>query len=506
MKFVIQRVLNASVSIIETSENKTTSERISGFIGKGFLVLCGIEEKDTFEIADKMIKKLLGLRIFEDENGKTNLDLKSVNGELLIVSQFTLCADCSHGNRPSFIKAAKPDKAIPIYEYIVEECRKAGFMTETGEFGADMRVDLTNDGPFTIVLDSEDLKTGSEESGNKIMEHLSKETAADVLKTCFKLQGADDFGEAINEVIVDIRRICDAKHVCLLLVDKANRKCSMLAHSFMDDVIEDPINWHEEDQFRLVESWNEIVSDKTLIINNVAELQSINAKNPAWYKSLTKARVYNLVLCPLSFDGELIGYIWATNFEVDNTNRIKDTLELTTFFLSSEISRFRLLNRLHMLSTVDLLTGAFNRNAMNSRIDSLANDKDPTIHPLGVIFADLNGLKRVNDTKGHEAGDILLKNAALLLQEVFVGYEIYRAGGDEFFILLKDAGEKEVLDKEAELRKAISANGKISFAIGHSHVASTKEVLKAFHMADESMYADKRKFYMEHKELDQRRG
>ena len=506
MKFVIQRVLNASVSIIETSENKTTSERISGFIGKGFLVLCGIEEKDTFEIADKMIKKLLGLRIFEDENGKTNLDLKSVNGELLIVSQFTLCADCSHGNRPSFIKAAKPDKAIPIYEYIVEECRKAGFMTETGEFGADMRVDLTNDGPFTIVLDSEDLKTGSEESGNKIMEHLSKETAADVLKTCFKLQGADDFGEAINEVIVDIRRICDAKHVCLLLVDKANRKCSMLAHSFMDDVIEDPIIWHEEDQFRLVESWNEIVSDKTLIINNVAELQSINAKNPAWYKSLTKARVYNLVLCPLSFDGELIGYIWATNFEVDNTNRIKDTLELTTFFLSSEISRFRLLNRLHMLSTVDLLTGAFNRNAMNSRIDSLANDKDPTIHPLGVIFADLNGLKRVNDTKGHEAGDILLKNAALLLQEVFVGYEIYRAGGDEFFILLKDAGEKEVLDKEAELRKAISANGKISFAIGHSHVASTKEVLKAFHMADESMYADKRKFYMEHKELDQRRG
>lgn len=506
MKFVIQRVLNASVSIIETSENKTTSERISGFIGKGFLVLCGIEEKDTFEIADKMIKKLLGLRIFEDENGKTNLDLKSVNGELLIVSQFTLCADCSHGNRPSFIIAAKPDKAIPIYEYIVEECRKAGFMTETGEFGADMRVDLTNDGPFTIVLDSEDLKTGSEESGNKIMEHLSKETAADVLKTCFKLQGADDFGEAINEVIVDIRRICDAKHVCLLLVDKANRKCSMLAHSFMDDVIEDPILWHEEDQFRLVESWNEIVSDKTLIINNVAELQSINAKNPAWYKSLTKARVYNLVLCPLSFDGELIGYIWATNFEVDNTNRIKDTLELTTFFLSSEISRFRLLNRLHMLSTVDLLTGAFNRNAMNSRIDSLANDKDPTIHPLGVIFADLNGLKRVNDTKGHEAGDILLKNAALLLQEVFVGYEIYRAGGDEFFILLKDAGEKEVLDKEAELRKAISANGKISFAIGHSHVASTKEVLKAFHMADESMYADKRKFYMEHKELDQRRG
>ena len=507
MRFVIQRVLNASVSIIETSEKNTTSERISGFIGKGFLVLCGIEEKDTQEIADKMIKKLLGLRIFEDENGKTNLDLKSVNGELLIVSQFTLCADCSHGNRPSFINAAKPEIAIPLYEYIVEECRKAGFMTETGEFGADMRVDLTNDGPFTIVLDSEDLKTTSEESGNKIMEHLSKETAADVLKTCFKLQGADDFGEAINEVIVDIRRICDAKHVCLLLVDKVNRKCSMLAHSFMDDVIEDPIVWHEDEQFKLVESWKEIVPDnKTLIIKNVAELQKINAKNPAWYKSLTKARVYNLVLCPLSFDGELIGYIWATNFEVDHTDRIKDILELTTFFLSSEISRFRLLNRLHMLSTVDLLTGAFNRNAMNSRIDSMANDKDGDKHPLGVIFADLNGLKRVNDTRGHEAGDILLKNAALLLQGVFVGYEIYRAGGDEFFILLKDVSKEEVDKKVSELREAIAANKTISFAIGHTHVSSVRDVERAFHEADESMYADKRKFYMEHKELDQRRG
>ena len=505
MKFVIQRVLNASVSIIETSDDNKTSERISGFIGKGFLVLCGITKEDTFEIADKMIKKLLGLRIFGDENGKTNLDLKTVGGELLIVSQFTLCADCSHGNRPAFINAARPEQAIPIYEYIVEECRKAGFMTETGEFGADMRVDLTNDGPFTIVLDSDDLKTNSVDSGSKILDNLSKETAADVLKTCFKLRGAEDFGEAINEVIIDIRRICEAKHVCLLLVDKANRKCSMLAHSHSDDTNEEWIDWCDDEQFRLVETWTNIVpDDSSLIIKDVADLQKINLKNPAWYKSLTKAHVYNIVLCPLSFEGELIGYIWASNFETSKTERIKETLELTTFFLSSEISRFRLLNRLHMLSTVDLLTGVFNRNAMNDRVDSLAKDKSN--HPLGVIFADLNGLKRVNDTKGHEAGDILLKNAALILQGVFIGYEIFRAGGDEFFVLLKGVTKEEVLNKESELREAISSNDSVSFAIGHSYVESANEVLRAFHEADESMYADKRKFYMEHKELDQRRG
>jgi D-tyrosyl-tRNA(Tyr) deacylase len=158
MRFVIQRVLNGKTTIIETNESGERTERISGEIGHGFVVLCGILEDDDMSVADKMVSKLLSMRIFEDENGKTNLDLKTVGGELMIVSQFTLCADVSHGNRPSFIKAARPEQAIPIYEHIVEECRAAGFKTETGEFGADMKVELVNDGPFTIILDSKDLK------------------------------------------------------------------------------------------------------------------------------------------------------------------------------------------------------------------------------------------------------------------------------------------------------------------------------------------------------------
>ncbi len=158
MRFVIQRVLNAKTTIIETDDKGNITERISGQIEKGYLVLCGILENDCLAVADKMVLKRLSMRIFEDENGKTNLDLKTVGGEIMIVSQFTLCADVSHGNRPSFIKAARPEQAIPIYEHIVEECRAAGFKTETGEFGADMKVELANDGPFTIILDSEDLK------------------------------------------------------------------------------------------------------------------------------------------------------------------------------------------------------------------------------------------------------------------------------------------------------------------------------------------------------------
>ena len=148
MRFVIQRVTHASVTI---------EEKIAGKIGQGYLVLIGVADSDTKEIADKMIRKMLGLRIFEDENGKTNIGLADVDGELLLVSQFTLYADCKKGNRPSFVKAGKPDMANEMYEYIVEKCREQVDKVETGSFGADMKVELLNDGPFTILLDSEEL-------------------------------------------------------------------------------------------------------------------------------------------------------------------------------------------------------------------------------------------------------------------------------------------------------------------------------------------------------------
>ena len=148
MKFVIQRVNHAEVKV---------DGEIVGKIGKGFLVLIGVGREDTREDADWYLKKLLGLRIFEDENGKTNLSLADVNGELLLVSQFTLYANCKKGFRPSFIEAGAPDMANELYEYIIEECKKVIPVVERGNFGADMKVSLLNDGPFTIVLDSEQI-------------------------------------------------------------------------------------------------------------------------------------------------------------------------------------------------------------------------------------------------------------------------------------------------------------------------------------------------------------
>ncbi len=148
MKFVIQRVKHASV---------TVEGQVIGKIGTGFMVLIGVSEEDDETIADKMVKKLVGMRIFEDENGKTNLDLHSVGGELLLISQFTLYANCKKGYRPSFMEAANPEKARELYEYIISECKKQVEVVQCGEFGADMKVELLNDGPFTIVLDSQQL-------------------------------------------------------------------------------------------------------------------------------------------------------------------------------------------------------------------------------------------------------------------------------------------------------------------------------------------------------------
>lgn len=150
MKFLIQRVTKASV---------TVDGEIIGSIEKGFLVFIGVCAEDTPAQADKLIKKLLGMRIFQDENGKTNLSLDDVGGQLLLISQFTLYADCKKGNRPSFIKSGPADHAEELYEYIIASCRKQkpDMKIETGSFGADMKVELLNDGPFTVILDSAEI-------------------------------------------------------------------------------------------------------------------------------------------------------------------------------------------------------------------------------------------------------------------------------------------------------------------------------------------------------------
>lgn len=148
MRFLVQRVNHAAI---------TADGQVTGRIEKGLLVLIGVSEQDTKAIAERLVKKLVGLRIFEDAQGKTNLSLKDVKGSLLLVSQFTLYADCRKGNRPSFVHAGAPQLAEELYEFIIAKCKETVERVETGVFGADMKVELENDGPFTVMLDSEEL-------------------------------------------------------------------------------------------------------------------------------------------------------------------------------------------------------------------------------------------------------------------------------------------------------------------------------------------------------------
>ncbi len=148
MRFVIQRVSEASVEV---------EGEVVGSIGRGFLVLIGISGSDTKEEADRLVRKMVGLRIFEDAEGKTNLSLGAVDGGLLLISQFTLYANCRKGNRPSFIEAGPPEMAEELYEYIIKKCSESVPQVERGRFGAEMKVSLVNDGPFTVILDSEEI-------------------------------------------------------------------------------------------------------------------------------------------------------------------------------------------------------------------------------------------------------------------------------------------------------------------------------------------------------------
>lgn len=148
MRFVIQRVSDASV---------TVEGDMIGKIGRGYLILIGVGRDDTADIADRMVKKMIGLRIFGDENGKTNLSLADVEGSLLLISQFTLYANCRKGNRPSFIESGSPQLAEELYEYIINKCKEVVPVVERGSFGADMKISMVNDGPFTILLDSDEL-------------------------------------------------------------------------------------------------------------------------------------------------------------------------------------------------------------------------------------------------------------------------------------------------------------------------------------------------------------
>ncbi|MBR4474681.1 MAG: sensor domain-containing diguanylate cyclase [Oscillospiraceae bacterium] len=342
---------------------------------------------------------------------------------------------------------------------------------------------------------------------NMMSQDISPETATEVINTCIRLREDKPFPEVMQAVIEDIRQICGAEYCSVLTVDESLRQCSSLGQSIVPDsrlYFEDELE--DDDFYRMVESWQDTMAGAfCLIVRDAHDMEFIREKNPLWYHSLMKAGVERLVLYPLDSHGRFLGYIMAINFDTENTEHIRETLELTSFFIASEIANQRSIEQLRQLYETDLLTGVKNRNVMNARVAELSEAPDDGSCRMAVVFADMNGLKRVNDRQGHQAGDLMLKNAAMILQSTFVGDEIYRAGGDEFMILLRDTDEAVLKEKLAEIRKKSELFDNVSFAAGYSILEKRKDIRTALSKADKEMYADKEVFYANNPEMNRRR-
>jgi diguanylate cyclase (GGDEF)-like protein len=328
--------------------------------------------------------------------------------------------------------------------------------------------------------------------------NLSPEASSAILSTCFKLRSALDFHSAVEDVIHDIRDLTDAHHCCIFLTDFAQRKCSVLCEALREGTNLLPMGEYVNDDFiDIAATWLQTLGDNDyILVNSEDGWAHLKNTNPLWHDSLKNAGGRNIVMFPLKARDVILGFIWAINFDVSQSVRIMETLKLTTFFVASEIANYQLLHRMEVLSTTDLLTGIYNRNAMNNRVDRLLSGEDQA-EQVGIVFADLNGLKQINDNDGHFAGDMLLKNAAITLQMAFEGCEVYRAGGDEFMVLITDLTQEDMEQRVQELREHSDDPKNVSFALGCC-MDTTENIRRSMRLADERMYEDKERFYAEH--------
>ena len=335
-----------------------------------------------------------------------------------------------------------------------------------------------------------------------VMTDVPPNVSSRVLAACIKLHGAQNFNECIEEVVKDIRNICGARRCSIIVVDEEARESSVLADSMRTGyAARRTTESMNKGFYSTAEGWKEtLAGNNSLIVKNEQDMLLIKERNPIWYDALKRNGVETVILFQLRFDDRLVGYIWATNFDVANAIMIKGVMELTSFFLASRIANYQIMTRLEMMSTMDILTGTKNRNAMNNRVDEF--DDPACIFPksIGVIFADLNGLKKTNDSMGHASGDRLLKKAAAILTQVFIDEDIYRAGGDEFVILSMSCTLEYLENKLAELRKICDADQDVSFAIGYSFQEGKFDIRECLRRADSKMYEDKEEYYKNHPE------
>lgn len=334
-----------------------------------------------------------------------------------------------------------------------------------------------------------------------MLANTSAMMAAHVLQTCIRLRETNDFEEAMKGVMADIRELCDASHCCILCVDDEKQSCSVLCESIREGSGIIPMrHFLTPDFYEVAKTWPQAIQgDNCCVVADEHDMNVLAELTPEWAGSLRAAGISTVVLYELKANKKRLGYIWALNFDPSRSRMIKDILGTTTFILSAEIANRQMYEEMEQMSRTDLLTGVLNRNAMNNRIDNCDKDEFLQGGSFGIVFADVNGLKIMNDSRGHEAGDELLQKAAKVLQNTFLGQEIYRAGGDEFVVVtqrITEAEFNECIEKLKEQSELFSAGGVYSAKGGDIH--------RMMQMADQCMYEAKEAYYKAHPEIPRR--
>lgn len=326
------------------------------------------------------------------------------------------------------------------------------------------------------------------------MINKSTEVINAVLEIGIKLHVTQNLFTGLSSITTIIKDLCSAEMCSLYTVDPATRDCFLVDQNGLQiDFMHKIASEMGRSPYDVAKAMEECLAmSDCLLLNN---LSVIEERDPVWYKSLTSYGVKNMILYAIQYNQIIVGYIWAANYDTDKTDRIKETLELSTFIIASVIVNYQLLYQLEYKSTTDILTKVNNRNALSDYINSIKEGQEELPPSMGVIFADLNGLKKTNDEKGHDAGDKLLIRAASLIKIVFGDYQIFRAGGDEFVILCAGINESKMNEQVAQLKGMAKNTYDVSFAIGSVYLEGNYDIDAAIKAADERMYQDKKAFY-----------
>ena len=386
-------------------------------------------------------------------------------------------------------------KNQPIHTY-VDTTMMYGFWTEDYM----IPIEVADDEKGPNVAYCQFMYTLNKEMDTNKYSNVSPDIASFVIKTCLELRNENDFYSSMDTVTKYIREYTGSNAASVLSYQNDLEKYEVISGA-TDDPNVSLKEIFKQVPFSVVASWERLFKTSNCIIikdeHDVAHYESIA---PEWIATLKPYEIFSLCLVPFIHQGETIGFLYITNFDVASVTRVKETIEMVSFFLSAEVANHLFLERLEYLSNVDILTGVKNRNCMNVDVDELALKMEFDPRPFTVAFCDLNGLKTVNDNQGHDAGDKLIVAAANILKEVFPDDNIYRAGGDEFSIISTHGSEEDFKKKVDKLRELASDPEWLCFAIGYYHDETEGNLRLAMRYADERMYKDKNEFYKAHPE------